>query len=73
MRWDHQNWTWFEDGKAANMQQWGQYREKYRKTPKGWLISYFSEQYLYNSAAPKRRAAGIGDAVYSGLVDLVSL
>lgn len=62
VRWDHENWTWFTDGAMPNLQQWGQYREKYRKVGDGWLISYFSEQYLFNSpAAAKRRAAGIGD------------
>jgi hypothetical protein len=62
VRWDHENWTWFEDGSKPHIVQWGQYREKYRKTPKGWLISYFSEQFLFNSRAPeKRRRAGIGD------------
>ena len=59
VRWDHENWTWFEDGSRPNIQQWGQYREKYRQTASGWLIAYFSEQYLFNSRAPaKRRRAG---------------
>ena len=62
VRWDHENWTWFEDGSRPNIQQWGQYREKYRHTASGWQIAYFSEQYLFNSRAPaKRRRAGIGD------------
>ena len=60
VRWDHENWSWFEDGSAPNVQQWGQYREKYRRTEAGWKISYFSEQFLFNSPAPaKRRRAGI--------------
>jgi ketosteroid isomerase-like protein len=62
VRWDHENWTWFDDGSRPNIQQWGQYREKYRQTARGWRIAYFSEQNLFNSAAPaKRRRAGIGD------------
>jgi len=60
-RWHHENWAWFTDGSAPNMRQWGEYREKYRKTGKGWLISYFSEPRLFNTEAPDRRAAGIGD------------
>lgn len=63
VRWDHHNWAWFEDGRAPNMEQWGQYREKYRQTGRGmWLICYFSEHNLYNSrAAAKRRRAAIAD------------
>jgi ketosteroid isomerase-like protein len=62
VRWDHENWAWFGDGSRPHMQQWGQYREKYRKTKEGWKISYFSEQFLFNSPAPAtRRRAGIGD------------
>jgi len=62
VRWDHENWTWFADGGHPNIQQWGQYRERYRNTGGRWLISYFSEQFLFNSpAAAKRRPAGIGD------------
>jgi ketosteroid isomerase-like protein len=63
VRWDHENWTWFEDGSRPNLQQWGQYRERYRQTASGWQIAYFSEHYLFNSAGPaRRRRAGIGDA-----------
>jgi hypothetical protein len=62
VRWDHQNWTWFENAQQPNIEQWGQYREKYRRTSMGWQISYFSEHNLYNSpAATKRRRAFIGD------------
>lgn len=62
VRWDHENWTWFTDGSYPSIQQWGQYREKYRNTGRNWQISYFSEQFLFNSpAAAKRRRAGIGD------------
>jgi hypothetical protein len=62
VRWDHENWTWFTDGSNPSIQQWGQYREKYRDTGRGWQITYFSEQFLFNSpASAKRRSAGIGD------------
>lgn len=60
-RWHHENWAWFTDGAAPNMRQWGEYRHKYRKTGDEWLISYFSEQLLYNGPASHRRPAGIGD------------
>jgi SnoaL-like domain len=61
VRWDHENWTWFADGSHPNIQQWGQYRERYRNTGAQWQIAYFSEQHLFNSPAAKRRPAGIGD------------
>ena len=61
VRWDHENWTWFEDGSRPNMHQWGQYRERYRKTDKGWRISYFSEDNLRNAPLGKSRRVERGD------------
>jgi hypothetical protein len=60
-QWQHENWTWFEDGSRPNLHQWGEYRERYKKTSAGWRVSFFSEANLRNAPAARARRAASAD------------